>query len=301
MASTLKDKISNAFSRDQDQQQPRYMLSVTAGPARDAATHHAVVVNGPDALAFENDHVRVKLRVSIRDYTGLPRDAPRRSAYFDHPSRRSDLYSIAFSFVPKHRLSAVDARWGNDFDHPIRHRLPPGFNTAFRIVKDFIDPGLECDAYADRPWLLGPALSCWFAFRVGDKVEPGADFAAPGDDPPLSEGGDGSGAALRQQLGLPEDATARRKYFLNQQNRESLVFEQDRLYQADFFNPYLDFNKFAVCLPGFSLGVTRFIDDKTHQLTYVFKDAQSGDVFFVVVLTLLFGQQLEDHLQSATA
>ena len=209
-----------------------------------------------------------------------------------------DQYSIAVNFVPKQDLPSVDAVWGNDFDHPVRERLPPGFNTAFRIVKEFIDPGLECDAYADEPWLYGPALSCWFGFRMGKKL--GADAEIPsareGKDV-LREGAEEGGATeLREGLGIPGNNEKRRKFFLSQANREPFIFEKDRLYSFDFYNPYLDFGNFALKLPGFSIKVVKYIDEKSHKLRYVFKNRQTGDVYLCVNFNLLWGEQLQKAL-----
>ena len=39
-------------------------------------------------------------------------------------------------------------------------------------------------------------------------------------------------------------------------------------------------------LPGFSIKVARFINDKTHKLRYVFKNKKTDDVYFVVVFNL---------------
>ena len=221
----------------------KYMLRVTAGPSYDAATHKPVIVNGSDALHFSNDFMHVKLKVRIRDYTGLPQQSPKHTPYFDDPLHEKDQYSIGFSFVPKVDIPAVDTVWGNDFDHPVRDRLPPGFNTAFKIVKEFIDPGLSCDAYADQPWLYGPALSCWFAFRIGEKLADGpGDFPQPDEEDVMKDGADGSGRQLREDLAIPEAADKRRKFFLNEKHRVSFQFEEGRVYQGDFFNPYLDFN-----------------------------------------------------------
>ena len=131
----------------------------------------------------------------------------------------------------------MDAVWGNDFDHPVRDRLPPSslINTAFRIVKEFIDPGLEMDAYADRPWLLGPSLSCWFGFRVGKKVDEGKEIEERSEvEDVLKEGADGDGTEVRKKVGMPESGDKRRKFFLHRGNREKLVFEKGRMYSADF-------------------------------------------------------------------
>ena len=191
----------------------------------------------------------------------------------------------------------MDVIWGNDFDHPVRDRLPPGFNTAFRIVKDFIDPGLECDAYADEPWLYGPALSCWFGFRVGEEISKDKELPeAEEAQDVLREGADGSGKTLREKHGIPDNNEKRRKFFLSSAHRDPFVFEKDRLYQADFYNPYLDFGNFALKLPGFSIKVIKYIDEKSHTLRYVFKNGKTGDVYFCINFNLLWGEKLQSIL-----
>jgi len=187
---------------------------------------------------------------------------------------------------------------GNDFDHPVRDRLPPGFKYAFGIVKQFIDPGIEADAYADEPWLFAPALDCWFTFRIGDKLTPEQQRDIPHvqEQQPLEEGADGTGIEVRQKLGIP-DGSKRRKFYLSQERRSEFVFEKDRLYQGDFFNPYLDFNKFALRLPGFKLHVIKYLNNKTHNLRYVFKNRRTGDAYFVVNIALLFGEDMQQALR----
>jgi hypothetical protein len=99
---------------------------------------------------------------------------------------------------------------------------------------------------------------------------------------------------------MPADAASRRKHFRTPAHRESFpVFEAGRLYQADFFNPYIDFSNFSLKLPGgFSLNCLRYIGDKTHRLRYVFKDSEDPEkVYFCVVLTLLHGEDLDEALR----
>jgi hypothetical protein len=136
--------------------------------------------------------------------------------------------------------------FGNDFDHPIRDRLPPGFNTAFKIVKWVVDPGLDGDVYADQPYLYGPANSSVNTLYVGSKggksEENGSAF---GDDHlglVFEEGGDEDGLAHRRENGIPDSEAARKKHFLNEENRRAWEWEAGREYGCDFFNPYLDFN-----------------------------------------------------------
>lgn len=300
MASTLRGALKAATSRRPSADDPeaaapeaeKYRLVVTGGPSYDKTQHKVIPVNTGESITVENAFLTAKIAVRIRNYRGLPSRCPPTSPYFADPWHAKDQYSVAFSFVPKQDLPSLHTVWGNDFDHPVRDRLPPGFNLAFKIVKDFIDPGLSCDAYADEPWLYGPSLSCWFAFRVGEKVGEGEDFAAPGEEEVTREGGDGSGADERARLGLPENNEKRRKFFLEAANREAFTFEKGRCYTADFFNPYLDFGNCALKLPGFSLNVIRYVDNKSHCLRYVFKNRETGDVYVNVNIALLWEEDL---------
>lgn len=304
MASLVKDKVKTATGRsgsiddpEAKQEAEKYRLIVTAGGSYDTSKHAQVPVNTGEAVYIENDFVKAKVKVRIREYKGLPSRSPSSSPYFDSPKHTKDQYSIAFSFVPKQDIPSVNTVWGNDFDHPVRDRLPPGFNTAFKIVKEFIDPGLSCDAYADEPWLYGPSLSCWFAFRIGEKLEEGEDLPAPSEEDPMEDGADGSGMEVRQKLGIPDNNEKRRKFFLSASNRENVVFEKGRVYQADFYNPYIDFGNFSLKLPGFSLKVIKYVDQKSHCLRYVFKNKESGDVYVNVNLRLLWGEDLAKALE----
>ncbi|KAK5129567.1 hypothetical protein LTR08_003153 [Meristemomyces frigidus] len=309
MASALKSVIASAVTSSSPEkldsdEASKYKLLVTAGPSYDPSTHRTVKVNTKTPTLIQNAFLTAKVSVNIRDYTGLPSSSPPNPtdpAYFDDPLHEKDLYSIAFSFVPKVDLPSADTVWGNDFDHSIKDRLPPGFNTAFKIVKEFIDPGLSCDAYAEKPWLYGPSLSCWFAFNIGDKVTPGkAQGGSVGNQLPaphaagiLKEGASPSGTHIRHSLEIPPDSEKRRKHFLQAANREAFTFEKGRLYQADFYNPYLDFGHLALRLPGFSLKVVKYVDRKSHCLRYVFKNRGTGELYFCVCVHLLWGEGLE--------
>jgi hypothetical protein len=43
--------------------------------------------------------------------------------------------------------------------------------------------------------------------------------------------------------------------------------------------------------------VIKYINDKTHNLRYVFKNRVTDEIYFVVVITLLFGEELEQALK----
>jgi hypothetical protein len=257
----------------------QYIIRVTAGPSYNLDDHVEVPVNQPHPVRVTHDHMDIELNVRIRDYRGLPRNSPSHSPYFDLEPHKynQDQYSIALRFTPKHPgedktkekgegesdederqvegISAEDLQFGNDFDHPIRDRLPPGFGTAMNIVKWWIDPGLEGDAYADEPYLYGPALSSFNAVHHGpgehDEEKGGLWF---------EEGGDEEGMQRRREWGAPEDGKARMKWALRAENKARWVWEYGRTYGVDFYNPYVDFNEFALRLPGFHLPIIRYWD-----------------------------------------
>lgn len=303
-----------------------YKLRVTAGLSYDTRTHVVVPVNAPQTLHLDSEHMLLSVAVRIKKFTGIPASSPTTSPYFTHPLHLSDQYSISFSFIPKVDIQGNDLIFGNNFDRPIRDRLPPGFSQAFKIVKWFIDPGLEGDAYAEKPYLFGPALSSWNILRIGEKIfepqksksksngdaeeeeSPSTKEAEQTEDTDaweipnvdsfhetiVEEGAEGSGAEVRSTLSIPPDSSGRKKHFLTESNREKFIFEAGRLYQSDFGNPYLDFNDFSLKLPGFSLNVIKYVDEKTHELRYVLKNRTTDHIYAVVLFSLLFGDERDE-------
>lgn len=135
--------------------------------------------------------------------------------------------------------------FGNDFNSPIRDSLPPGFGTALRIVKWTIDPGLDGDPYADKPYLYSPGLASWNYFRLGEKIDLKEEAEGGNRHDKIAvveEGGEGSGEKERERLQIPGDASQRKKHFLDENKRKEFVFEKGRQYFVDFGNPYLGFN-----------------------------------------------------------
>lgn len=303
------DRSSTSISTPEDSatsiSHQKYKLRVTAGTSYDVSTHTLVPVNGPETLHLNTPSMLLSLAVRLKHFTGIPSSSPVTSSYFSHPLHISDQYSISFSFIPKVDIPGNDLLFGNDFDRPIRDRLPPGFGQAFRIVKWFIDPGLEGDPYADKPHLFGPALSSFNMIRIGEKIFPPGSGGKDADteawkmpnaesfhETVVEEGAEGSGTEIRSSAAvpIPSDSAGRKKHFLTEANREAFTFEAGRLYQSDFGNPYLDFNDFSLKLPGFSLNVIKYVDEKTHELRYVLKNRSTDEIYAVILFSLLFGE-----------
>lgn len=218
----------------------KYILKVTAGPTYEEKDQRPVHVNSEQPIQINSPHLDASLTVRVQNFRGLPQGSPSTSPYFQSPPHQHDLYSLAFSFVPKQDLKGSDVVFGNDFDHPIRDKLPPGFDQAFKIVKWFIDPGLYGDVYADEPYLLGPLLSSINTFRIGAK---GGDLEKQEEGVVIfEEGAEDGGIEQREKSGMPKDAGQRKKYFLTEAKLKDFTFEKGRKYSCDFFNPYLDFN-----------------------------------------------------------
>jgi hypothetical protein len=199
-------------------------------------------------------------------------------------------------------MSGSDIVMGFDYGHSIKHQLPPGFRYAMKIATSLLDPGLYSDPYSDQPYLYGPALSSFFAFRIGEKtsiVSPSDQLAQLEQDSAnvIEEGAYGSGAEIRETLNMPSKWKKRRKFYLNAKALADFTFEKDRMYHADFFNPHLDFANFALRLPGFSISVARYVDEKTHHLRYVLRNRKTEQVLLVVIFKLLFGKELEATLE----
>ncbi|KAI9039010.1 DUF1769 domain-containing protein [Aspergillus affinis] len=267
----------------------KYRLKVTAGSEYNPDSHRIVPVNENQPLCIDNEHATISLCVRIQDYTGYPDDSPRTNPYFTHPLHTSDQYSISFAIVFKHPVPGTDLLFGNNFDRPIRDRLPPGFNAALRLVRWSIDPTLDGDAYADQPYLFSPALATWNQFRVGEKVKGGVEVPVLHDKEGgvVEEGADGDGVQIREELGIPGDVTGRRKWFQDEEKREEFVFEEGRAYWVDFGNPYLGFNDFSLRLPGFNIHILQYIDEDNHELRYVLKNKTTDEVYLVVLFTLV--------------
>ncbi|KAL1304114.1 hypothetical protein AAFC00_000546 [Neodothiora populina] len=269
----------------------RYILKATAGPDYDEANQKVIAVNSETPFTISSSKIDADVTIRVQKYHGLPKGSPETSPYFDKDPHKSDLYSLAFNFRLKEHVNGNDLVFGNDFDHPIRDKLPPGFSQALKIVQWFIDPGLYGDAYADEPYLYGPFLSSINTFRVGAKDAGAAQHSSTGEPVIITEGADGDGAESRAESKIPDDAAARKKWFLNKDHLSNFKFDKGRTYSADFFNPYLDFNEFALKLPGFSLvpGITIPIISywDGQPLRYVLKNRATDEVLFVVIFTLI--------------
>ncbi|KAI1314211.1 DUF1769-domain-containing protein [Xylaria venustula] len=201
------------------------------------------------------------------------------------------------SSSPVNGISGHDLQFGNDFDHPIRDRLPPGFSYAMNIVKWWIDPGLDGDPYADMPHLYGPGLSSFNCIHVGagehDAEKGGLHF---------EEGGDEAGLEARRAIGAPSGPKERKKWALANDSKDNWVFEYGKTYCVDFFNPYIGFEDFSLRLPGFTVPIMKYWDGqglrsrtkRSHTLRYVLRNRSTGDTYLVILFTLYLREDVNE-------
>ncbi|KAI4720970.1 hypothetical protein E4T48_02771 [Aureobasidium sp. EXF-10727] len=284
MASYLKEKITGAQAEVDSGNADKYYIQVAAATSYDDSKAKPVIINGTPTKLNKN----AKVAVRIKEYQGLPLDSPATSPYFEDHAHVHDTYSIAVSWIPEEDIDADDLVWGIELINPIRDRIPGRFiTTAFNIVKGFVDSSLRCDPNADRPWLNGPALcSTAITFSIG----PQGTCELPAV---LAEGGFSDDSAIRQSHNIPTSDSQRRKHFLDEQKRKNFVFEKGRCYAFDFHNGYIDWKNYALKLPGFSFGVLKYINDRTHTTRFVLKSRKTGNVFVATTFRLLYGEELE--------
>lgn len=128
---------------------------------------------------------------------------------------------------------------------------------------------MEGDVYSDTPHLYGNALSSVNVLRVGEKATDGLK-EGDAEDEVLEEGGDGEGVEWRKQRDVPETGDARKKHFLTHGKTGEWEWEEGRVYKADFFNPYLDFNGgFGSCFELGGVGVCKTAFADTKRLTRI--------------------------------
>ncbi|KUI70645.1 hypothetical protein VM1G_05695 [Cytospora mali] len=294
----------------------KYILRITAGPTYNLDDHTEVPVNSPTPVKIRTEHMDIDLNVRIQNYRGLPLKSPSTSPYFEQEPHNTnkDQYSIAFRFTPKRPssqkpgaaetpeqidtqeedddepegISGTDLQFGNDFDHPIRDRLPPGFSYAMKIVKWWIDPGIDGDPYADSPYLFGPALSSFNHIQVG----PGTFDESKGGLCIQEGASDGDAKEWRQDAGAPDDSKARMKWALRDDSKENWVWEYGRTYAADFFNAYLDFSEFALRLPGYAVPIMKYWDGQG--LRYVLRNRTTKQIYLVVLFTLYLREDVNE-------
>ncbi|RPA83923.1 hypothetical protein BJ508DRAFT_412976 [Ascobolus immersus RN42] len=214
-----------------------------------------------------------------------------------HPNRQQCTFSLTLATTFTRPLPTHHLTWGNDFDNPIRHYLPPKWKWAMGIVRWAADPGLEEGLEEDKPWVRGPAVGSFNricvpekeddGWKIGGKVVEGWKGLREEDQ----EFGRGLSRvefeALRETEG-DDDAALKRRRAVFGEGKKGVVLPEGREVRWEFFNGFLDLEKFALNLPGFRLNILNYWDGQPIRfvLKEVKEDGSDGEVFVVISFTI---------------
>lgn len=155
---------------------------------------------------------------------------------------------------------------------------------------------MQGDLYAEQPWIYGSVLTSMNVIRVKGPGTPAPSEVGTAEEVVVSETEvdtealedddtvmvEDTSAMASTALQIPQTAAGRKKFFLDDANKQEVSFRKGYTYGFDFFGPWLDFNSFQVKLPGFTVNLLRYWDGQP--VRYVLKNSVTGDVYAVIVL-----------------
>ncbi|KAI9275442.1 hypothetical protein BDA99DRAFT_601077 [Phascolomyces articulosus] len=210
------------------------------------------------------------ITVRIRDHPTLP------SHYFDN---NNDLFCIQISgrFLLPH-CTINDIQFGNQFERPLH--LPMGSSLLLKFAT-FWDPGLEADLYTPQPYAFSPLIITMNQIKVeeqenNDPKKDKENFWSSPQGEPIQE----DITTLSMDLKTPED---RRAFYKYPQNRKAVDLTPNQIWHMQFSNPYINFNKCTIRVPGFEMDVLKYWDGQP--LRYYCKTL-SDEVLFIIEFDL---------------
>ncbi|KAI8057839.1 hypothetical protein BDF22DRAFT_615749 [Syncephalis plumigaleata] len=214
--------------------------------------------------------------------------APKNADYFKNASKMT--FSIVIRGRFRQLLASDNLVFGNVFDAPIR--LPPGAGLGVRMMRMLVDPGLEADLNAAKPWAWSPVLCTMNSIAVRE-LSPEDGTGLPSLDKsdydvtrPLPERN-----SLLFNDGMPRSASERRTYFALSANRQMVQLSPDYEYTMEFCNGLIDFNTLGLRLPGWgSISLLSFWDGQP--LTYVMRTRDGATTLLVITFELV---EIDEH------
>ncbi|ORZ03600.1 hypothetical protein BCR43DRAFT_560255 [Syncephalastrum racemosum] len=233
-------------------------LVVRAGPSLDKL-QTVPINNDAQPVQIQSPSFDGHVFVRVRGHTP-------ESRYFD---TRDDTFCVAVAgrFLTPH-LTADDILFGNQFERPLK--LPTGSSIAVRFAQ-WYDPGLQADLYSERPAAFSPLIVTMNRLYVKNNVSD--DIIAA----PLEEDVTDLSFDLRE----PKD---RKSFYSAPQTRKAVDISSNQTWAMEFANPYIDFNKCTIKLPGFEINVLQYWDGQP--LRYYAKSRDDSAVFFIVEFDL---------------
>ncbi|WVR06751.1 hypothetical protein IAU60_003786 [Kwoniella sp. DSM 27419] len=206
-------------------------------------------VNSDQPTPLVTDGFEGDIWVFVKGYNGDHKEGEGEK-YFN--GRDGISYGIVVKGKFKKDLSAEEVVFGNVFEKPIRDNLPWGTSIATKFMY-FVDPTVEADIYADKPWALSPALATMSHLSLNEGENGGSEVYVQEDSVEwLNERGADIGPAADEKA----QAAARRKWLGKKDNREKITISKDTAVGLEFCNGLLDFNTLSATLPPpFSLSI----------------------------------------------
>ncbi|KAI9592412.1 hypothetical protein BDF19DRAFT_388386 [Syncephalis fuscata] len=256
-------------------------LAVRAGPSYTQQT--LINVNDDQyPVLIDSTDFTGRVVVRIKDFTGITPSGETRITNTNYFKGRRRKFSIQVEGRFKKAVSADDVYYGVDFDDI--PAIPKIFDIGMAAAR-LIDPAVYYNAQTEKPYIMSPLLCGINAFNIRDAPE-------LFDCLPLAEYQLGGERALEEdtRIQLPSaDPKAsmpykkRRKYFLNQANRQSFMFMPDKQYGFDFYSPHMDFNTFQLKL-GVSVKVDKYLGGRP--IRYVCRSLDGKITYFVITFNL---------------
>jgi hypothetical protein len=281
-------------------------------------------VNDEDhPLTIDSDVFQGRATVRIQGFTGVRPSAEGgegndedaaglETHYFEHGHAKGCTWSVQVQGRFKKTVCVDDVEYGNQFERPIKDKLPWGTSVALRAI-NIIDPTLRHDIYSDQPWAFGPLItsmtrvnvhrldkqadssdtSTWPAFPKGTSDEDYVqdDTSALLRDPTdptnirkeIEDEGLADFSTLNQLSDKQSAHTNRARFWSNSSTRQAVSFEPTDIVSLAFDNAFIDFNTLRAVLPytgGMGFDLQHYWDGQP--VRYFCKDASTGTVFFVV-------------------
>lgn len=230
-------------------------------------------VNDPSKPThIDNAFFKGDIVVRVKDFKGLtPDKTPAMSVDSPYFDTTADTSSMQFSGIVKADVTGDDLLFGNDFDEPIKDSLPPGTSLGLKAMK-WIDPALETDLYADKPWAFSPLLATMNLINTANEKTT------------VERIEEDTSNLVKEKITTKQ----RRTYFADKAHREKYNLK-DMTISGDFSNPFIDFNTLSIALPyvGLHLSILQFWKGQAFRYTC---KTRSGDILFCIVYELVDGR-----------
>ncbi|OCF74400.1 hypothetical protein I204_04772 [Kwoniella mangroviensis CBS 8886] len=225
-------------------------------------------VNSATATKLETEHFSGDIWVFIKGYNGDLKKGDGEE-YFGAKGREGMSYGIVVKGKYKKPFNADTVVFGNVFEKPIRDNLPWGTSIATKFMY-FVDPTVEADIYADKPWALSPALATMAHLSLGGKNE--GPYVEENSLEWLKENVKGVDD-IPSYTDDKSQISSRRKWLTKASNRQAVEVDEGTEVGMEFCNGLLDFNTLSATLPyPFTLQIPLLKYWDGQPVTYVCQD-----------------------------